>query len=133
MSRGAESPHLKPLPGLANPFARVSPWTLPPQGQDSVGKMADIYGSQARKGPDRWSCICFASRGHSIASPDSASLFFFFFFFQLLFTCYPNGVISKKSFHAPRSIGDAEGVLVRLKGGRLVMSDPNLCSCRHKR
>ena len=75
VGRGAESPHLKPLPGLANPFARVSPWTLPPQGQDSVGKMADIYGSQARKGPDRWSCICFASRGHSIASTDSASLY----------------------------------------------------------
>ena len=42
MSRGAESPHLKPLPGLANPFARVSPRTLPPQGQDPVG---NIYGS----------------------------------------------------------------------------------------
>ena len=32
---------------------------------------------------------------------------------QLLFTHYLNGVISKKSLHQPRSIGDAEGLLGR--------------------
>ena len=52
---------------------------------------------------------------------------------QLLFTCYPNSVISNKSLHDPRSIGDREGVLGRPEGGRLVMSEPNLRSCRHKR
>ena len=52
---------------------------------------------------------------------------------QLLFTRYPNVVISKKSIHAPRSIGDPEGLLGRLEGGRLVMSEPYLCSCRPKR
>ena len=31
MGRGAASPHLKPLSGLANLFARVSPRALPPQ------------------------------------------------------------------------------------------------------
>ena len=45
MGRGAASPHHKPLSGLANPFARVSPWALTPQGQDPVGKMTNIYGS----------------------------------------------------------------------------------------
>ena len=45
MGRGAASPHLKSLSGLANLFARVSPWALPPQGQDPVGKMANVYGS----------------------------------------------------------------------------------------
>ena len=41
----AASPHLNALPGLANSFAHVSPRALPPQGQDPVGKMANIYGS----------------------------------------------------------------------------------------
>ena len=45
MGRGAASPHLKPPSGLANPFALVSPQALPPQGQDPVGKMANVYGS----------------------------------------------------------------------------------------
>ena len=45
VGRGAASPHLQPLSGLANPFARVSPWALPPQAQDPVGKMVNIYGS----------------------------------------------------------------------------------------
>ena len=45
MVRGAASPHLKSLSGFANLFAHVSPWALPPQGQDPVGKMANIYGS----------------------------------------------------------------------------------------
>ena len=49
---------------------------------------------------------------------------------QLLFTRYPNNVISKKSLHAPRSIDDREDFLGRPEGGRLVMSEPNLCSCR---
>ena len=55
----------------------------------------------------------FCKHGHFIASLT-----------QLPFTRYPNGVISKKSFHAPRSIGDAEGLLGRREGGRLVMSEP---------
>ena len=45
MGRGAASPHLNPLPGLANLFACVSPWALPPQGQDPVDKMVNTYGS----------------------------------------------------------------------------------------
>ena len=45
MGRGAASPHFKPLSGLANLFARVSPWALPPQRRDPVDKMANIYGS----------------------------------------------------------------------------------------
>ena len=45
MGKGAASPHLNALPGLANSFAHVSPRALPPQGQDPVGKMANIYGS----------------------------------------------------------------------------------------
>ena len=45
MGRGAASPNLKPLSGFANPFACVSPWALPPKGQDPVGKMANVYGS----------------------------------------------------------------------------------------
>ena len=51
---------------------------------------------------------------------------------HILFTCYPNSVINKKCLHAPRSIGDREGLLGRLEGRRLVMSEPNLCSCRLK-
>ena len=31
MGRGAASSHLKPLSGLANLSARVSPWALPPR------------------------------------------------------------------------------------------------------
>ena len=45
MGRGAASPHLKPLSGLANLFAHVSSWALPLQGQDPVCKMANIYGN----------------------------------------------------------------------------------------
>ena len=75
VGRGAASPHLKPLSGLANPSALVSPWALPSHGQDPVSRMANVYGSQARKGPARWSCICFASRYHSSASSDSTSLY----------------------------------------------------------
>ena len=45
MGREAASLHLKPLSGLANLCAHVSPWALPPQGQDAVGKMANNYGS----------------------------------------------------------------------------------------
>ena len=45
IGRGAASPHLKSLSGLANLFARVSPQALPPQGQDPVDKMDNIYGS----------------------------------------------------------------------------------------
>ena len=42
MARGAASPHLKPLSGLANPFALVSPRALPSHGQDPVGRMANV-------------------------------------------------------------------------------------------
>ena len=45
MGRVAASPHLKPLSGLANPFACVPPRALPPQGQDLVGKTVNVYGS----------------------------------------------------------------------------------------
>ena len=45
MGRGGASPNLKPLSGLANLLARVSPQALSPQIQDPMGKMADIYGS----------------------------------------------------------------------------------------
>ena len=45
MGRGAASPHLKPLSGLADLFARVSPWAVPPQRHDPVDKMANLYGS----------------------------------------------------------------------------------------
>ena len=52
---------------------------------------------------------------------------------QLLFTSYPNSVINKKYLHAPRSVGDPEGLISRKEGGRLKMSEHNLCSCRQKR
>ena len=42
MGREAASPPLKPLSGLVNLCAHVSPWALPPQRQDPVGKMANI-------------------------------------------------------------------------------------------
>ena len=42
MGRGAASPHLKPLSGLANLFVRVSSQALPPQRRDPVDKMANI-------------------------------------------------------------------------------------------
>ena len=45
MGREVASPQLKSLSGLGNLCAHVSPWALPPQGQDAVGKMANIYGS----------------------------------------------------------------------------------------
>ena len=45
MGREAASPHLKPLSGLAKLCAPVSQRSLPPQGQDPVGKMVIIYGS----------------------------------------------------------------------------------------
>ena len=45
MGKGAASPHLKPLSGLANSFAYVSPRALPSQGQDPVDTMANIYGN----------------------------------------------------------------------------------------
>ena len=44
MGRGTAIPHLKPLSGLANPFARVSSRALPPQGQNPVDKMVNTYG-----------------------------------------------------------------------------------------
>ena len=45
MGSGAASPHLKALSGLANLGVCVSTQVLSPQGQDPVGKMANIYGS----------------------------------------------------------------------------------------
>ena len=41
--------------------------------------------------------------------------------------------MNNNSSHCPRSIGDAEGLLGRPEGGRLMLSEPNTCSCRHKR
>ena len=52
---------------------------------------------------------------------------------QHLLHCYPNCVMSNNSFHFPRSIGDPEGLIGRKEGGRLKMSEHNLCSCRQKR
>ena len=45
MGTGATIPHLKPLSGLANLFARVSQRALLPQRHDPGNKMANIYGS----------------------------------------------------------------------------------------
>ena len=45
MGRGTASPHLNPLSGLANLFARVSPWALQPQRHDPMDKITNIYGS----------------------------------------------------------------------------------------
>ena len=45
MGREAASPPLKPLSGLVNLCAHVSPWALPPQGQEPVGVVAIIYGN----------------------------------------------------------------------------------------
>ena len=45
MGRGAASPHLKPLSGLANLLVCVSPQTLPPQRHEPVDKIDNIYGS----------------------------------------------------------------------------------------
>ena len=41
--------------------------------------------------------------------------------------------MNNNSFHSPRSIGDPEGLIGKPEGGRLKMSEPNVCSCRHKR
>ena len=49
MGRGAASPHLKPLSGLANLFAHVSPHALSPQMQNPVGKMANSMGVRLRR------------------------------------------------------------------------------------
>ena len=40
--------------------------------------------------------------------------------------------MSNNSFHCPRSIGYAEGLIGKPECGRLKMSEPNVCSCRHK-
>ena len=45
MGKEASSPPLKLLSGLANLCAHLSPRALPPQGQDPVGMLANIYGS----------------------------------------------------------------------------------------
>ena len=41
--------------------------------------------------------------------------------------------MSNNSSHSPRSIGDAEGLIGRPEGGRLMLSESNVCNCRHKR
>ena len=46
---------------------------------------------------------------------------------------YPNCVMSNNSFHSPRSIDDPEGFIGNPEGGRLMMSEPNVCSYRYKR
>ena len=41
--------------------------------------------------------------------------------------------MSNKSFNSPRSIDDPEGFIGNPEGGRLMMSEPNVCSYRYKR
>ena len=45
---------------------------------------------------------------------------------QLLFTRYPNGVISKMSLYSPRSIGDFKGLGRMPVGGRLPILEGNV-------
>ena len=52
---------------------------------------------------------------------------------QHMLNCYPNCVMSNNSFHSPRSIGDVKSLIGKPEGGRLKMSEPNVCSCRNKR
>ena len=67
MGRGSASPHLNPLSGLANLFARVSPRALPPQRHILWIRwpisMGVRLGRVLPDGPES---------GHSLASPDSA-------------------------------------------------------------
>ena len=100
MGRGAASPHLKPLSELAIhllmchhghclPRDRILwiRWSIP---------MEVRLGSVLPDGP--------ASVLQAGVTPQPVLT-------QLLFTRYPNDVISKKSLHAPRSIGYPEGLL----------------------
>ena len=73
-------------------------------------------------GPARWSCIYFVA----VVIP-------FPVLTQLLFTHYPNGVISKISLYSPRSIGDFKGLVCMPVGGRLQILEGSVCICRHKR
>ena len=73
-------------------------------------------------GPARWSCIYFVA----VVTP-------FPVLTQLLFTHYPNGVISKISFYSPRSIGDFKGLVCMPVGGRLQILEGSVRICRHKR
>ena len=121
MGRVAASSHLKPLSGLANPFAHVSPRHCFPRDSILWVRWAMSMGvSLGRVLPDGPASILQEG-----VTPTPVLT-------QLLFTCYRNGVINKKSLHGPRSIGNPEGLLGRLEGGRLVMTEPNLSSCRHK-
>ena len=51
---------------------------------------------------------------------------------QHLLHCYPNCVMNNNSFHPSRTVVDAEGLFGRPEGGRIKMSEHNMCSCRHK-
>ena len=122
MGRGAASPHLKPNSGLANLFACVSPRALPPQRHDPVDKMANIYGGRIR-----------GVLPYGPASVLQAVVSSYLVLTQHLLLCYPNCVMSNNSFHSPSSIGDPERLIGCPEGGRLVMPEPNVHSCRHKR
>ena len=66
-------------------------------------------------GPASWSCIFFVAVVTS-----------FPVLTQLLFTRYPNGVISKMSLYSPRSIGDFKGLGRMPVGGRLPILEGNV-------
>ena len=114
----ASTPHSR---WLAHPFAHVSPRHCLPRDRILWVRWAMSMGFRlGRVLPDGPASILQEGVTPSpVLTP-------------LLFTCYRNGVINKKSLHGPRSIGDPEGLLGRPKGGRLVMTEPNLSSCRHE-
>ena len=122
MGRGAASPHLKPNSGLANLFACVSPRALPPQRHDPVDKMANIYGGRIR-----------GVLPYGPASVLQAVVSSYLVLTQHLLLCYPNCVMSNNSFHSPSSIGDPERLIGCPEGGRLVMFELILFTCRNKR
>ena len=118
MGRGTASPHLNPHFGLVNLFARVSLWALQPQRHDPMDKMGVRLGSVLPDGP---------------ASVLQAVVTSYPVLTQHLLHCSPSCVTNNNSFNSPRCVGDAEGLIGRPEGGRLKMSEPKVCSCRHKR
>ena len=114
MGREAVSPHLKPLSGLAKICAYVSPWALPPQGQDPVGKMANLWIEARKVLPDDPASVLQA-----VVTPQPVLT-------QHLLHCYPNVDRTINSLHTPRTVFDAEGDSERLEGGRFNMSDHNV-------
>ena len=121
MGRGAASTHLKPHSEVANLFAGVSPRALPPQRHDPVDKMANIYGGRIR-----------GVLPYGPASVLQAVVSSYPVLTQHLLLCYPNCAMNNSS-HFPRSMHDLERLIGKPEGGRLAMSEPNMCSFRHKR